>query len=157
MMRPASGAFDALPGDWATVLGVAGLHELLGPIAVFVADRRQKGPVYPPAPDVFRALELSPFASVRAVIVGQDPYHGEGQAHGLAFSVPDSVRQPPSLRNIFIELHRDCGITPPASGSLEAWARRGVLLLNRVLTVGAKAGVTAGTVGRRSRRRRSGP
>jgi uracil-DNA glycosylase len=141
MMLPTSKAFNARPDDWATVLAMAGSDDLLGSIAEFVAAQRRGGhPVYPSPPQVFRALELTPSAAVRAVIVGQDPYHREGQAHGLAFSVPDGVRQPPSLRNIFIELQRDCGIPPPTSGSLEPWARRGVLLLNRVLTVGAKAG-----------------
>ena len=140
-------AFGPLPGDWATVLAMAGSDDLLASVAEFVSDQRQHGPVYPPARDVFRAFELTPFATVRAVIIGQDPYHGEGQADGLAFSVPDGVRQPPSLRNILIELERDCGIPRPASGSLEPWARRGVLLLNTVLTVGPKAGshrLTAG-------------
>ncbi len=89
--------------------------------------------VYPPAP--LRALELTPLAEVRVVILGQDPYHGSGQAHGLAFSVPDGVRPPPSLRNIFLELARDCGCAMPANGNLERWARQGVLLLNAVLTV----------------------
>jgi uracil-DNA glycosylase len=89
--------------------------------------------VYPPAP--LRALELTPFDSVRVIVLGQDPYHGAGQAHGLAFSVPDGVRAPPSLRNIFLELARDCGCAIPASGNLERWARQGVLLLNAVLTV----------------------
>lgn len=129
-----------LPSDWATVLARTGTDDLLLSIAEFVSDQRRSGPVYPIAPDVLRAFELTPFPAVRAVIVGQDPYHREGQAHGLAFSVPDGFRQPPSLRNIFIELDRECGIPPPSTGSLESWARRGVLLLNRILTVGAKAG-----------------
>jgi uracil-DNA glycosylase len=88
--------------------------------------------VFPPRP--LRALELTPFDAVRVVIVGQDPYHGAGQAHGLAFSVPDGVRVPPSLRNIYAELVRDFGAAP-RTGNLEAWARQGVLLLNAVLTV----------------------
>ena len=89
--------------------------------------------VVPAAP--LRALELTPLESVRVVIVGQDPYHGEGQAHGLAFSVPAGVPIPPSLRNIRAEVARDVGAPPAANGSLEAWARDGVLLLNAVLTV----------------------
>jgi uracil-DNA glycosylase len=93
--------------------------------------------VYPPAP--LRALELTPLADVRVVILGQDPYHGAGQAHGLAFSVADGVRPPPSLRNIFLELARDCGCAEPANGNLERWARQGVLLLNAVMTVEAGA------------------
>jgi uracil-DNA glycosylase len=93
--------------------------------------------VFPPAP--LRALELTPLVSVRVVILGQDPYHGRGQAHGLAFSVAPGVVLPPSLRNIFKELQRDLSVPPPAfpspGGSLERWARQGVLLLNTCLTV----------------------
>ena len=95
----------------------------------FIEDRLAQGAViYPPQP--FRALELTPLASVHAVVLGQDPYHGPGQAEGLAFSVPEGVKIPPSLRNIFKEM--DCR---PAHGSLRAWAERGVLLLNTSLTV----------------------
>lgn len=93
--------------------------------------------VYPPRP--FRALELTPLAATRVVILGQDPYHGPGQAEGLAFSVPGGVRLPPSLRNVFRELQRDLGLALPPSGSLVPWARQGVLLLNAVLTVEAGA------------------
>jgi uracil-DNA glycosylase len=89
--------------------------------------------IYPPRP--FRALELTPLSAVRVLILGQDPYHGPGQAEGLAFSVPEGVRLPPSLRNVFKELQRDLGVAPPTSGSLVPWARQGVLLLNAVLTV----------------------
>lgn len=89
--------------------------------------------IYPPRP--FRALELTPLAATRVVILGQDPYHGPGQAEGLAFSVPEGVACPPSLRNLFKELQRDLGLAPPLSGSLMRWARQGVLLLNAVLTV----------------------
>lgn len=89
--------------------------------------------IYPPRP--LRALELMARAAVRVVILGQDPYHGPGQAHGLAFSVPEGVRPPPSLRNILLELQRDCGCPAPRSGDLSRWARQGVLLLNAVLTV----------------------
>ena len=99
--------------------------------------------IYPPRP--LRALELTPFESVRAVILGQDPYHGAGQAHGLAFSVPDGVRVPPSLANIFAELRADLGCALPASGNLERWAREGVLLTNAVFTVEhGRAGSHAG-------------
>jgi uracil-DNA glycosylase len=100
----------------------------------FLDERRSAGAViYPPQP--LTALTLTPFDAVRVVILGQDPYHGPGQAHGLAFSVPAGVRPPPSLRNIFGEVQRDLGCAPPADGSLERWARQGVLLLNAVLTV----------------------
>lgn len=99
----------------------------------FIEARRRAGArIYPPEP--FAALTLTPFDAVRVVILGQDPYHGAGQAHGLAFSVPPGVRPPPSLRNVFSELQRDLGCAPP-DGSLERWARQGVLLLNAVLTV----------------------
>jgi uracil-DNA glycosylase len=101
----------------------------------FVEGERGRHPVYPPSEDVFAALHLTPWAGTRVVILGQDPYHGPGQAHGLAFSVRPGVPLPPSLRNIFAELRSDLGIVPPRSGSLEPWARQGVLLLNTTLTV----------------------
>jgi len=115
-----------------------------GRLGRFLDERRNAGAsIYPPQP--FAALALTPFDTVRVVILGQDPYHGAGQAHGLAFSVPAGVKPPPSLRNIFLELQRDLGCAPTSSGSLEHWARQGVLLLNAVLTVedgspGAHAG-----------------
>jgi uracil-DNA glycosylase len=91
--------------------------------------------VYPARNEVYKAFELTPFESVKVVILGQDPYHGPGQAHGLAFSVPRAARIPPSLRNIYKELSADLGIPPAKHGNLEAWARQGVLLLNTSLTV----------------------
>ena len=101
--------------------------------------------IYPPQGCRLRALELTPLDRVKVVILGQDPYHGPGQAMGLSFSVPDGVRHPPSLRNIFRELAEDCGIPAPASGDLTPWAQRGVLLLNNSLTVEAgQAGSHAG-------------
>lgn len=93
--------------------------------------------VYPRGGDIFNAFNRTPFERVKVVILGQDPYHGEGQAHGLSFSVPDGVRKPPSLVNIFKELESDLGVTPPLSGNLERWADEGVLLLNAILTVRA--------------------
>ncbi len=97
--------------------------------------------VFPPPKLVFNAFEHCPFESVKVVILGQDPYHGPGQAHGLSFSVPDGVRVPPSLQNIYKEIKDDLGIDVPESGNLERWATQGVLLLNATLTVGAgKAG-----------------
>ena len=101
----------------------------------FVREERERGPVYPPHDEVFTALHLTPYASTRVMILGQDPYHGPGQAHGLAFSVRDGVRVPPSLANIHKELQADLGQPVPAHGNLEAWARAGVLLLNTTLTV----------------------
>jgi len=107
----------------------------------FVADERARAPVYPPAADVFAALHLTPYADTRVVLLGQDPYHGPGQAHGLCFSVRRGVPPPPSLVNVFKELQSDLGIAPPGHGNLEAWARQGVLMLNTCLTVrGGAAG-----------------
>lgn len=103
----------------------------------FVADERAQHVVYPPATEVYAALHLTALADVKVLILGQDPYHGPGQAHGLCFSVREGVRTPPSLRNIFTELQSDLGIPPPAHGNLESWARQGVLLLNATLTVRA--------------------
>jgi len=101
--------------------------------------------VLPPAGQRLAALEMTPLDEVRVVILGQDPYHGPGQAHGLAFSVPDGVKPPPSLANIFKELTEDCGVPLPTSGNLTRWARQGVLLLNTALTVEAgQAGSHAG-------------
>lgn len=105
--------------------------------AFLLAERAAGKRIYPRAADWFRALDLTPLPHVRVVILGQDPYHGPGQAHGLCFSVPPGVRPPPSLVNIYKEMHSDLGIPPPGHGFLEAWARRGVLLLNSVLTVEA--------------------
>jgi uracil-DNA glycosylase len=94
--------------------------------------------VYPPAPDVFRAFNLCPFDKVKVVIVGQDPYHGKGQANGLSFAVAEGVTVPPSLKNIFKEIQEDLKVTPNLSGDLTRWAEQGVLMLNAVLTVRAK-------------------
>lgn len=91
--------------------------------------------IYPPLEERFAAFQATPYDALRVVIVGQDPYHGEGQAHGLAFSVPEGVKIPPSLRNIYQELKNDLDIPPPAHGCLLSWAKQGVLLLNETLTV----------------------
>ncbi|MBR2896469.1 MAG: uracil-DNA glycosylase [Oscillospiraceae bacterium] len=104
-----------------------------------VAEAYAAGTVYPPRERVFSAFSLTPPEAVRVVILGQDPYHEEGQANGLAFSVGDGVPLPPSLRNIFRELREDVGAQPPAGGDLSGWAKQGVLLLNAVLTVNAGA------------------
>ena len=103
----------------------------------FVRQERAELTVYPPHPQVFTALHVTPHQDTRVVILGQDPYHGPGQAHGLSFSVPAGIDKPPSLRNIHIELESDLGIEPPAHGNLTSWAHNGVLLLNSVLTVRA--------------------
>jgi uracil-DNA glycosylase len=99
-----------------------------------VAERAAGKPIFPKGGDWFRALDLTPLGEVRVVILGQDPYHGAGQAHGLCFSVRPGVRIPPSLVNIYKEMHSDLGIAPARHGFLEHWARQGVLLLNSVLT-----------------------
>ena len=107
-------------------------------LQAFVRAERERHTVYPPPGEVFAALHLTPHASVRVLILGQDPYHGPRQAHGLCFSVRRGVPPPPSLRNIHLELRDDLGCPPPRHGSLEHWARQGVLLLNATLTVRAR-------------------
>jgi len=102
-----------------------------------VRQEYSQGTCYPPGPLIFNAFNLCPFPQVRVVIIGQDPYHEPGQAHGLSFSVQDGVPFPPSLQNIFREVNQDMGTPMPQSGSLERWARQGVLLLNATLTVRA--------------------
>lgn len=104
-------------------------------LVAFVKDEYQSKMVYPPPPAIFRSLDLCPFDEVKVVILGQDPYHGKGQANGLCFSVNDGVRPPPSLMNIFQELHTDLGLSIPKTGNLDPWAKQGVLLLNATLTV----------------------
>jgi len=104
----------------------------------FVRAERDRHQVFPPHDEVFAALHLTPYAAVKVLILGQDPYHGPGQAHGLCFSVRPGVSKPPSLENIHAELHHDVGAPVPGHGSLEHWARQGVLLLNATLTVRAR-------------------
>ncbi|MCB1002288.1 MAG: uracil-DNA glycosylase [Acidimicrobiales bacterium] len=110
-------------------------------LQAFVRSERERFPVYPPVDQVFRALHLTPHERTRVVLLGQDPYHGPGQAHGLCFSVARGVKPPPSLVNVFQELRTDLGIDPPGHGDLAHWADQGVLLLNTCLTVrGGAAG-----------------
>ena len=107
-------------------------------LAQFLEDEERRGSIiYPPQPQRLNAFLYTPFDEIKVVIVGHDPYHGEGQAHGLSFSVPEGVKIPPSLRNIYKELSRDMGMNIPFSGNLESWAKQGVLLLNASLTVRA--------------------
>jgi uracil-DNA glycosylase len=113
----------------------------------FLVNERQNGKrIFPKGSEWFHALDATPLEDVRVVILGQDPYHGEGQAHGLCFSVKQGVRPPPSLLNIYKEMKTDLGLDPPSHGNLEAWARQGVLLLNAVLTV--EAGLAASHQGK---------
>ena len=125
--------------DWNPLLRDEFSRDYWSRLQEFVAQERRRFTVYPPHDDVFAALHLTSFADTRVVILGQDPYHGAGQAHGLCFSVRRDVPVPPSLRNIFKELHDDLGCAVPGHGNLEHWARQGVLLLNTTLTVRAGA------------------
>lgn len=128
---------ERIPADWRAALADAIAQPSFANVLQFVAAERARTDtaVYPPEGKVFAALRRTPLASVRAVILGQDPYHGQGQAEGFSFSVAPGVALPPSLRNVLKEWESDLGLAPPANGSLEPWARHGVLLLNTVLTV----------------------
>jgi uracil-DNA glycosylase len=107
-------------------------------IKSFILDQKSKGKIiFPPGKEIFQAFDRTPFDKVKVVIIGQDPYHGKGQAHGLCFSVKKGVRIPPSLQNIYQEIKKDLGIDPPDHGNLEEWADQGVLMLNAILTVNA--------------------
>lgn len=138
MLGPRYATLESMPAtDWNPLLRDQFEAPYWEPLCSFVDEERTRHRVYPDPERVFAALHLTSHADTRVVIVGQDPYHGPGQAHGLSFSVPDGVAVPPSLANIERELHDDLGIDPPGHGNLEAWARRGVLLLNTTLTVRA--------------------
>lgn len=126
-----------LEPSWLRVLGDTFEQPYMRQLRAFLLTEKQEHIVYPPGPDIFNAFWLTPFENVRVVILGQDPYHGPGQAHGLCFSVKQGVKTPPSLLNIFKEIQDDLHIPPPSHGNLEAWAKQGVLLLNSVLTVRA--------------------
>ncbi|MFG2954142.1 uracil-DNA glycosylase [Streptomyces sp. NPDC048291] len=127
-----------LPESWRGVLGDELQQPYFKELTEFVEEERAKGPVYPPREEVFAALEATPFDQVKVFVLGQDPYHGEGQGHGLCFSVRPGVRIPPSLRNIYKEMREELGWeSVPDNGYLMPWARQGVLLLNAVLTVRA--------------------
>jgi uracil-DNA glycosylase len=121
--------------DWNPVLRGEFTKPYWAELQQYVTSERARATVYPPPDEVFAALHLTPYAEVKAVILGQDPYHGPNQAHGLCFSVRAGVQPPPSLQNIFKELESDLGISAPAHGCLDHWARQGVLLLNASLTV----------------------
>lgn len=121
--------------DWDIVLKPVFDGEGFKRFMNIVNDLYKKDICYPKYENIFNALKLTPYSDVKVVIVGQDPYHGENEAHGLSFSVQEGVKIPPSLQNIFKELNSDIGVTPPKSGDLTKWAREGVLLLNSILTV----------------------
>ena len=123
--------------DWNPLLRSEFDEAYWAELMTFVREERSHHAVYPPETEVFAALHLTPYADTRVVILGQDPYHGPGQAHGLCFSVRRGTRIPPSLANIHRELHDDLGVPIPDHGDLSAWARCGVLLLNTTLTVRA--------------------
>ena len=129
----------SLPPGWKPQLDAELRKPYFASLDAFLAAERATHQVFPAPENVFRALALTPFEQVKVVILGQDPYHDDGQAHGLAFSVLPGVKSPPSLVNMFKELESDLGVPRPTSGFLEPWARQGVLLLNTVLTVRAHA------------------
>src|ERR1700722_9217360 len=130
-------ALPELPPSWSAVLSADLTAPYFGELQAFLARERAAGTVYPPEEQVFSAFEHTPFERVRVFVLGQDPYPGSGQAHGLAFSVLPGVRPPPSLANIFKELHDDLGCRVPDNGYLVPWADQGVLLLHAGLTVRA--------------------
>lgn len=121
--------------DWDEILAEEFQSEAYQRIRYWLKKEYAEQTVYPPAEDIFNALRYTPYGSVKAVLLGQDPYHGPGQAHGLCFSVQEGVQPPPSLRNIFREIEHDLGFAPPQNGTLTKWAKQGVLMLNTVLTV----------------------
>ncbi len=137
---------DLVPESWRAALAPALEAPPARRLGGWLAQKEAGGKVvYPPRGSRLRAFELTPLDQVKVVILGQDPYHGPGQAHGLSFSVPEGVAVPPSLANIYKELEADLGVPRRASGNLESWARQGVLLLNNALTVEAgRAGSHAG-------------
>jgi uracil-DNA glycosylase len=123
--------------SWKTLLSEQFKAPYFAELKKFLIQEKKQFVVYPPGPQIFSAFNRTPFSKVKVVIIGQDPYHGPGQANGLCFSVAEGIKSPPSLKNIFKELNTDLGISIPYSGNLEPWADQGVLLLNAVLTVRA--------------------
>jgi uracil-DNA glycosylase len=134
---PGAGMAKGLPADWQSVLADELKKDYFLRLQEFVAAERADHTVFPPEDDVFNAFKLTPYEKVKVLLLGQDPYHDDGQAHGLCFSVRPGVKPPPSLVNIFKELHGDLGCTIPNNGYLMPWAERGIMLLNAVLTVRA--------------------
>jgi uracil-DNA glycosylase len=134
-VSPGLARWAAMKTDWNPILREEFAKPYWAELQSFVHEERQRATVYPPPDEVFAALHLTPYADVKAVILGQDPYHGPDQAHGLCFSVRHGITPPPSLQNIYKELEQDLGYPPPGHGDLRHWARQGVLLLNTSLTV----------------------
>ncbi len=133
---------------WTSVLGAEKQKPYFQKIMDFLHDERNAGKtIYPPQAEVFNALKFTPYQDVKVVIIGQDPYHGPRQAHGLSFSVVEGVKPPPSLQNIYKELESDLGLSRPQHGCLEKWAKQGVLLLNATLTVEASKPQSHGNLG----------
>ena len=130
---------ELLPATWRAELAGFLDEKATAALGEFVTAEYAAHTIYPPIEDLFAAYRLCSPEQTRVLLLGQDPYHGPGQAHGLSFSVRDGVRVPPSLRNVYKELAADVGVAPPAGGDLSGWARQGVLLLNAVLTVRAGA------------------
>ncbi len=134
--------------EWKQILKGEFEKEYFSKIVNFLHKEKGDGrTIYPPGSLIFNAFRLTPFSKVKVVILGQDPYHGPGQAHGLSFSVPDGVTPPPSLKNIYKEIESDLGITLKKNGNLEAWANQGVFLLNAVLTVRAAQAASHSNIG----------
>jgi len=127
----------AIENSWKQELTDEFNSEYFIELKKFLIEEKKKYKIYPPGPDIFSAFNYTTFDNVKVVIIGQDPYHGQGQANGLCFSVKDGIRKPPSLKNIFKELNNDLGYNIPDNGNLEKWARQGILLLNATLTVRA--------------------
>jgi len=137
-----------IESSWKNELLNAFQHSTFEHISLFLHDQKKQGKtIYPPGNQIFNAFELTPFSEVKVVILGQDPYHGVGQAMGLSFSVPQNVAIPASLKNIYKEIQTDLGITAPNHGNLTAWAKQGVFLLNAILTVEANKAASHKDIG----------
>ena len=135
MLKPMEQVQPAIEESWKSVLKDEFDKPYFYELKSFLLEEKSKYRVFPPGSLMFNAFNKTPFDKVKVVFIGQDPYHGFGQAHGLCFSVPDGIPQPPSLVNIFKEIENDIGIRPPRHGNLEKWAAQGILLLNATLSV----------------------
>ncbi|MBF0433309.1 MAG: uracil-DNA glycosylase [Fibrobacteria bacterium] len=145
---PAVNVNPQIEASWKKALAGEFKKPYFSSIKSFLLEEKQKNKtIFPPGKLIFNAFEHCPFDKVKVVIIGQDPYHGPGQAHGLCFSVPIGIKPPPSLINIYKELQQDVGVTPPSHGNLEKWARQGILLLNSSLTVQAHQAFSHSKIG----------